>query len=337
MFAFLRVVVFYAGFAAFLTWAIFAMGWADALELPGFEGGAQAPTATAPSVTPVVVPPPDPQAKLSQPREIRLPAPEPRREVVVAPPVPPPQPPPIEVAKAPVAVDPPRPAQPLPPPVPQREVRVPDPAPAPVLPPPQPVAPPVVSRPEPVPLPKASVAAPQPRVAEAAPIAPPPAQPVRPPVAREPAARPAVQPVVDMQRRIAGFGADDFLDQLEETRRARDDAPCVMFRGVQFRAGSTVFAPGARTELDTIARVLREFPARRIEVGSKLGPGRPMASDAALRVDRAMLVRQTLISLGIDGERLTVDTAEAYERVADDVSRARGARVQSIGLCIHGG
>jgi outer membrane protein OmpA-like peptidoglycan-associated protein len=136
-------------------------------------------------------------------------------------------------------------------------------------------------------------------------------------------------------KRIAGFGADALVDQLEETRRAGDDIACVVFRGLVFKAGSTTFTPRALQELDTVARALLTVPEKRVEIGSRLGPGRPMASDARLRLDRARLVRERLISRGVAPGRLLIDEGEGYERVADDLTRAGGTRVQSMGLCVH--
>ena len=137
------------------------------------------------------------------------------------------------------------------------------------------------------------------------------------------------------QRRVAGFGADALLDQLEEARRAPDDVPCVVFRSLVFKAGTTVFAPRSRAEIEAIAKALSAVPAHRIEIGSRLGPGRPMASDVLLRSERARVVRLGLIGLGVAPDRMLLDPGEAYERVAEDVARASGGRAQSIGVCVH--
>lgn len=107
-----------------------------------------------------------------------------------------------------------------------------------------------------------------------------------------------------------------------------------MFRNVVFKGGTTIYRPGARADLEQIAKVLRDNPGGRVELGSRLGPGRPMATDAKLRTDRAELVRKTLISLGVAPARLAIDTREAYERVAEDVGRVDGGRIQSMGVCI---
>lgn len=105
--------------------------------------------------------------------------------------------------------------------------------------------------------------------------------------------------------------------------------PCVVFRSLVFKAGTTVYAPRTRAELMTLASVLKEVPGHRLEIGSRLGPGRPMASDQQLRAERARLVRDSLIALGVMPERLVLEQADTFERV-DDVGRK-----QSIGLCVH--
>ena len=137
------------------------------------------------------------------------------------------------------------------------------------------------------------------------------------------------------QRRIAGFGADALLDQLEETRRAPDDVPCVAFRNLVFKAGTTVFAPRSKTQLELMAKALNTVASHRVEIGSRLGPGRPMASDALLRSERARVIRLGLIGLGVAPDRMLLDPGEAYERVAEDVGRGSAGRAQSIGVCVH--
>ncbi len=136
------------------------------------------------------------------------------------------------------------------------------------------------------------------------------------------------------QRRVAGFGVDDLASVLDDTRRGGDDIACVMLRKVVFKAGSRVLLASARTELELAAQVLATVKSRSIEIGSKLGPGRPMASDAALRIDRATIIRNRLIDLGVPATLLVVDSAEGYERVAADVTRADGSRAQSAGICV---
>ncbi len=359
MLAFLRVVVFYIGLAAFLTWGLFALGWADALEMPGFEG-------SGPVAGGSVVVPGSREAslepKLSQPRDER--SAEPARAVVA-------------VAPAPTA--PPR-RDPLPAPTPEPEARAPGPArtspeldrsgstavvPPPQIkepalvaaPPPTPNRPaPAAQRPTVAPAPPAAIkstapapaplppvpakadqpsvrTAPSPKVRKAAPaVTPRPA--VAPSRAPPAASKPSIRGRWAPQRRVAGIGVDDLASVLDDTRRGGDDIACVMLRKVVFKAGSRVLLPSARTEFELAAQVLATVKSRSIEIGSKLGPGRPMASDAALRIDRATIIRNRLIDLGVPAALLVVDSAEGYERVAADVSRAEGSRAQSMGICV---
>jgi hypothetical protein len=338
MFAFLRVVVFYLGFAALLTWGMFALGWADALEMPGFEG-TRAPVVT--TTTGATLPSPEPMPKASPSREVSQPGlkpepqPEPKQEpkpeskrVVVDTPPPSPVPPVrTEVAVARPVVEPQRTQEPprlAPPPTPPpslpREAKAPEPVVAPIAPSPPPRAPIVTAQPPQSPT----------RTVDAAPVRPTPAPaPPRSPVTTE------TTKVWAPVHRIAGFGANALVEQLANSRRARDDIACVMFRNVVFKAGTTVFQPTARSELEQVAKALNSNLGQRVEVGSRLGPGRPMTSDPKLRIDRAILVRQSLVSLGVAPARLTIDNGEAYERVAEDVGRVNGGRVQSMGVCVH--
>ena len=94
-------------------------------------------------------------------------------------------------------------------------------------------------------------------------------------------------------------------------------------------------APRTRSELQLVAHALSPFPERRLEIGSRLGPGRPMATDPVLRTERARIIRNELIALGVRPERLVLEQDGTYERVVEDIGREVG-RFQSIGVCVHG-
>ena len=370
MFAFVRVFVFYVGSAAVLTWGLFALGWADALELEGFsntpvvEQPRQQPQPVA--VVPVAVAPvADPVPKSALPRETRAPVAEPvtpapapmvQPKTPVAAPLPPPPlvapAPPVKVAAIP---------QPERTPEPMRQADPVRPFPPPVIetrPPPTATAPPVTVSPvtvspvtvSPVPAAKFTppVATPPARQVDLAPSVPPAAAPGPLPV--PPAARPTPVPPAATQApasapsratifapvlRVAGFGHDALVDQLEETRRSRGDVACVVMRELVFKAGTAQLVPKTTGELATVAKVLTLFPERRIEIGSRLGPGRPLASDAKLRADRARIIHASLVSMGVPGDKLVLDPGDAYDRAGDDLTRAGASRMQSIGLCVR--
>jgi hypothetical protein len=125
------------------------------------------------------------------------------------------------------------------------------------------------------------------------------------------------------------------MDLLEDTRRTADDVPCVVFRKVRFLAGNTVLTDGAKAELRTLAKVLAAVPGQRVQIGSRLGPGRPMATDPVLRAERARIVRNELVALGVAPARMTLDQSEIYERLLEEERRAGARPVQSIGLCMR--
>jgi hypothetical protein len=390
MLAFLRVVVLYIGLGAFLTWGMFALGWADALEMPGFEvvrhGVTEVEEAAALREAAMA-------GKVSRQHEPGERSAEPG-VVAVAPsqrtaPAAPPAAPPMALREA---------ARPPPDVVPQvavSKVVVPQVVvPAPVVPKaeaPKPAVPqaiPEVRVDRATPLPALSGAVAQattrevpPRVvSEAAPVVRPPASTQTRPVSKSdtsadtglvtsPAARPdtapATRPVTSparssaapavrapaagpsaadkalprgrwlAMRRVAGFGVDDLASVLDDGGRSADDIACVMLRKVRFRAGSRSLLASSRAELELVAQVLATVKSGRIEIGSKLGPGRPMASDTALRIDRAAIVRDVLITLGAPAGVMVLDDQEGFERAAADVSRAEGSRAQSMGICVQ--
>lgn len=368
MLAFLRVVLFYLGFSALLIWGMFALGLADALELPGFEG-ARAP-AGAPALPGAVRSVPEvsrpetirsettkSEPLVREPVEVgRQPAPEPAREakrvvVDVPPPAPPVVVPAAPAARTEVAAAAPVADAQLPVETPRASLQVQQPPSPPPSPPssrmerkdPDPVARMAPSNPPAPPRQSATnapvvvvppVAGP-PRVVDAAPVGPPlVTAPKTSSQTRAPAAASPQPGAWAPVHRIAGFGAVGLAELLADKRRARDDIACVMFRNIVFKGGTTIYRPGARADLEQVAKVLNANPGQRVELGSRLGPGRPMSTDAKLRADRAQLVRNTLISLGVAPARLAIDTREAYESVAEDVGRIDGGRIQSMGICI---
>jgi hypothetical protein len=360
MLAFVRVFAFYVAMAALLTWALFALGWNDALEMPGFEG----------TRTPTPVPKPAVEATPAKVTAVVIDVPPPVRDAerkpadvaaIERPSVKPPEPlPPAPAASAPqisagaIGVTPPETRDKA------KEAVVAVPAKPPLQAPQTSPQIPPVKRVEPAAKAAAVVTepvrpAPQAAVIPAAPPAPVPppavqAPPPPPPAIRkvEPATTPDPQARAPTgqttrrqfsrwapQRRIAGFAADDLTRLLADAQKAPDDVPCVAFRDLAFTAGTPKPEQRASRQLALIAKALNGVAGRRIEIGSRLGPGRPMHSDKPLRAERVRVVRDTLIRYGISPDRLLVDHDDAFERVAEDVGRAAGGRVQSIGLCVH--
>lgn len=371
MLAFFRVFTFYLATAVLLSWGLFALGWADALELPGFESANRTPAANpleeraaippAPAAAPTPAPaqqrtayvPPSEQYRVS---EIQQPA----RPAVQASPQPAPMKP-VDLPSLPKAsvttaeaarprslepskIEPLSKIDPVLPQVkvePQKSVAAEPPRAAPLAPVAMPAPVAAEARPSALPPP------PQ-KIVEAAPIARPPApqmpMAVPPPAPAPPAASRAPSPVPTTEasstrwapvRRVAGFGIDALADNLDEVRRGSGDVPCVVLPELTFRAGTISMQARTREELELVSKVLNAQTQHRIEIGSRLGPGRPMASDDRLRAERVRLVRESLIALGVAPERLLPESNGTYERVTDDVAKTGVARRQSIGMCVH--
>ena len=147
--------------------------------------------------------------------------------------------------------------------------------------------------------------------------------------------RPPVETWWEAHRRIAGYGFDALIDQLETTKPSQDDIPCIMLRELRFRAGTAQGDATLQTQIGLLAKILAAFPDRRVEIGSRLGPGRPMATDPALRAGRVSAVRDGLVRLGVPASRVLVEPDGTFERVSEDARRLGLARTQSMGVCLR--
>lgn len=344
----------------------------ERLHLPGPVAPTSVQPERVPA--PVVVPAPAPAPVAAKPEPVTpQPAPSPPPRQITEPPpaksaatpeaAPPPRVEtqrPVEIAKAP-APAPPAPAKQLatetqvnketdhkvqpPPNVPQKTAVAPTQPveqPAPVAPPKQ-SAPPktvVVPPPPPVATPPARESTPPTPPARASEIAPatPAPTPQRPPPVVEatpPRAPPSSSTNWMPARRIAGFGADALVDQLEEKRRPADDLPCVVFDQVKFRASTAQPFNGSAREIALIAETLAAFPSARVEIGSRIGTNRLTQANLNLAVERAAYVRNAIVARGIPSERLIVDTDASYHILIDDLTRIGTARAPSIGVCLQ--
>lgn len=285
------------------------------------------PPADTPVIKPtasVAAPPPAVSLPPSEPKIAMAPLPAPQPMVVV--PLPPPPkvtPPPAPKVAAPAEIVRPAPLSTIDS-TPSSAVPVPAP----------PVAAPVRQA---APSPPPPAAAAPPRIVELAPpsrpadVAAPRARAVSPsPPAAITSARRAAVPM----RRVAGFGHDALIDQLEDATRPRDDLPCVAFDKVQFRAGTARPVGGAPSEIEMLAMVLAAVPGPRVEIGSRIGTVRMTPANRQLAVQRARYVHDELVRRGIPSERLTIDAATAFHELMDDVGRMTARRLASVGVCV---
>ena len=371
--AYSKVFAVYLSCAALLTWMLFASGLVELLELPGFEGATNPTRPTAKIAEPLrdapetasrsrgsdvqtaetgervprrgktdvaaaperlylpgpVPPAPAPIQAVAKPEPAPQGAPEPPAADARPSKVPVPERAPPPRADAPARVDTKRPLE---------VARAPEP-----MPPAEPVQPVATeaARPVPPPAPPKTTAAPPPRVTTPPPVPPrtvelAPVAPLRQaPVAEVAPPSRAVPGRWMPMRRIAGFGADALVDQLEDTHRPADDLPCVAFEQVRFRVGTAQPFNGSVREIALIAESLAAFPSVRVEIGSRIGTNRLTPANQTLAVQRAAYVRNAIMARGIPLERLAVDTAASYHTLIDDLSRIGAARAPSIGVCIR--
>lgn len=298
--------------------------------------------AKVPEPAPVVIAPPLPPsiAKIepapeAKSRAVERPVPQVLLEAPTAPP--------SKAVAAPPIVATPLPPPPAPKIAPVEAPRTLSPAPPASRPDPVVVAP--ASPPPDGPPPKRAIETPPTRMVEAAPVVRPPSPPptVQPapsqPSQRAPAPSPAAaangprrswEPV----RRIAGFGPDSLIDQLEDTRRPADDLPCVAFEGVRFRAGTAQSLRSTQRQIELMATSLDAVPGTRVEIGSRIGTMQMTVANQQLAAQRARFVHDALVRRGIAPERLTMDRSAAYHEMMADVGRVSGSRAPSVGICV---
>ena len=73
-------------------------------------------------------------------------------------------------------------------------------------------------------------------------------------------------------RRVAGFGVDALVDQLEDASRPADDQPCITFARLRFRPATAQPLRGMQNELALVAGILGAFKEARVEIGSRSAP-----------------------------------------------------------------
>ncbi len=141
----------------------------------------------------------------------------------------------------------------------------------------------------------------------------------------------------DFARREAELASqqiNSLTRQLENLQLRQTESGVVVTLGdVLFKSGETDLAEGAQTSLAEVVELLQTEPSKKIRVEGHTDSSGEATTNAELSQKRADSVRQALIDLGIDGDRITAKGMGQDFPIAsntDAEGRARNRRVDVI-------
>lgn len=141
----------------------------------------------------------------------------------------------------------------------------------------------------------------------------------------------------DFARREADLASqqiNSLTRQLENLQLRQTESGVVVTLGdVLFLSGQTVLAEGAQSSLAEVMDLLQTEPSKKIRVEGHTDSSGNAVTNSELSQKRADSVREALVSLGIDGDRITaIGMGQDFPIAsnADDTGRARNRRVDVI-------
>jgi OOP family OmpA-OmpF porin len=138
----------------------------------------------------------------------------------------------------------------------------------------------------------------------------------------------ADSPILLRNVRIANGGGMNLLDKLTQDGR-------IVTHGILFDVGKSVVKPQSMGTLNEIAKLLKQTPGLRLEVGGHTDADGDAATNQKLSEARAEAVKKALADLGIDAGRLTVKGYGASKPIdsnATSEGKANNRRVEFVKL-----
>jgi outer membrane protein OmpA-like peptidoglycan-associated protein len=141
----------------------------------------------------------------------------------------------------------------------------------------------------------------------------------------------------DFARREADLASQQITSltrQLENLQLRQTESGVVVTLGdVLFKSGETNLAEGAQSSLVEVVDLLQTEPSKKIRVEGHTDSSGDAATNSGLSQQRADSVREALINLGIEGDRITaIGMGQEFPIAsnADEAGRARNRRVDVI-------
>lgn len=135
-------------------------------------------------------------------------------------------------------------------------------------------------------------------------------------------------PLIFKNVRIANGGGMNLLERLTKDGR-------IVTHGILFDVGKSVLKPPSLGTLNEVAKLLKQNPAIRLEVGGHTDADGDAVANQKLSETRAEAVKKALVEMGIDGARLTskgYGAGKPIDSNATPEGKANNRRVEFVKL-----
>ena len=140
----------------------------------------------------------------------------------------------------------------------------------------------------------------------------------------------------DYKSRFEPFIDTIYLERVPQVFNTTKETPKLVLRNIFFESGSSVLEPESLTEIKNILNLLESYPEITITI---IGHTDNIGSDEdnlSLSIDRSNAIKQSLIELGIDENRVKIDGKGESDPIADNTTDEGRALNRRTELLING-
>jgi len=133
------------------------------------------------------------------------------------------------------------------------------------------------------------------------------------------------QPVLFRNFRLAAGGTDAYEKVMTEGK--------YVAYGIQFDVNKSVLKPESMGTINEVVKMMKSNPELKLEIGGHTDSDGTTERNNALSQERADVVKKQMMSMGIDGARLTTKGYGSSKPVADNnttENKARNRRVEFV-------
>jgi outer membrane protein OmpA-like peptidoglycan-associated protein len=111
--------------------------------------------------------------------------------------------------------------------------------------------------------------------------------------------------------------------------------PTLIFEDLNFETGSTRLTPSSATTVDSLAAILKAYPAVAVALEGHTDSTGDAVANKRLSLDRATAVRETLVKSGVDGSRITTAGHGPARPIASNDTEEGRARNRHLELIVE--